>query len=110
MKVSLDIEKKDLIDRQKNLNSGIISLTDKERIMQNIQRQYKINESYYNFLLQKRADAQIQKASTSADNIILDKARLERVVNSGVKSKVYSFPKTPKPQNPKTPNKNYLRV
>jgi capsular exopolysaccharide synthesis family protein len=90
MKATLEIEKKDLSSRQKKLSSGIVSLTDKERIIQNIQRHYKINENYYNFLLQKRADAQIKKASNSPDNIILDKARASGVVNGGVKSKTYS--------------------
>lgn len=90
MRAALEIEKKDLVDRQNDLNSGIVSLTDKERTMQNIQRTYKINENYYNFLLQKRADAQIKKASNSADNIILDKARVGYVTNGGVKSKTYS--------------------
>ncbi len=90
MKVTQEIEKQDLIARQKELNSGIISLTDKERIMQNIQRHYKINENYYNFLLQKRADAQIKKASNSPDNIILDKARSSSAINSGDKGKTYS--------------------
>jgi len=90
MKATLEIEKKDLANRQKELSSGIVSLTDKERVMQNIQRHYKINENYYNFLLQKRADAQIKKASNSPDNIILDSARSSGAINAGDKSKVYS--------------------
>ncbi|HOU68729.1 MAG TPA: polysaccharide biosynthesis tyrosine autokinase [Paludibacteraceae bacterium] len=90
MKASLEIEKSNLLERQNELKSGIVSLTDKERTIQKIQRTYKINENYYNFLLQKRADAQIKKASNSADNIILDKARIGYIINGGVKSKIYS--------------------
>ncbi len=90
MKATLEIENRELANRQKELSSGIISLTDKERIIQNIQRHYKINENYYNFLLQKRADAQIKKASNSPDNIILDRARVSGEINSGEKRKVYS--------------------
>jgi capsular exopolysaccharide synthesis family protein len=90
MRATLEIEKKALLDRRKDLGAGIATLTDKERTIQNIQRHYKINENYYNFLLQKRADAQIKKASNSPDNIILDKARVDGIVNLGIKGKVYS--------------------
>ncbi len=65
-------------------------LTDKESQMINYQRAYKIHDNYYTFLMQKRAEAQIQKASNSPDNIILDKARISGVMNAGVKSKKYS--------------------
>ena len=90
MKATQEIEKNDLMSRQRDLSSGIVSLTEKERAIQNIQRHYKINENYYNFLLQKRADAQIKKASNSPDHIILDRARVSGVINSGTKSKTYS--------------------
>jgi capsular exopolysaccharide synthesis family protein len=89
MRATLNIEKRALLDRQKEVGTGIVTLTDKERIIQNIQRHYQINENYYNFLLQKRADAQIKKASNSPDNIILDKASVNGIINVGTKGNVY---------------------
>ena len=90
LRMTIEIEKSDLRGRQKELSSGIVSLTDKERVIQNIQRHHKINENFHNFLLQKRADAQIKRASNSPDIVILDKARTGGAINAGVKSKTYS--------------------
>ncbi len=42
-----------------------------------IQRQYKVNDQIYTYLLQKRAEAAIARASNVADNKILDYARGE---------------------------------
>jgi len=43
----------------------------------NIQRYYNLDNTMYNFLLQKRAEAEIQKSSTVSDLILLDKASAE---------------------------------
>lgn len=48
-----------------------------ERGLLTIQREFKLNDQIYNFLLQKRADAAISKASNVADNKILDEAMLQ---------------------------------
>ncbi len=63
---------------------------EKELMMINYERAYKINDNYYTFLLQKQSEAQIRKASNVSDNKILQKARISRVpVNAGDKTKVY---------------------
>ena len=90
MQVALDIQKKDLAERAEAVVAEMRQLPYKEQQLLKIQREFKINDDYYTFLMQKRADAQIQKASNSPDNIILDRARVASITNGGQKSKRYS--------------------
>ena len=87
----MDIQKADMQNRLQKLSAGMQELPYKEQQLLNIQRKFKINDDYYTFLVQKRADAQIQKASNSPDNIILDKARLASMTNAGEKNKAYTM-------------------
>ncbi len=64
-------QKQDLINQQIN------QLPANERQQINIEREYKLNNELYTFLLEKRAEAGITKASNIADNKILDIARPE---------------------------------
>lgn len=50
-------------------------LPSKERELIGIQRQLTVNDTYYTYLLQKRSEAQIQQASNSPDNMLIDVAR-----------------------------------
>jgi capsular exopolysaccharide synthesis family protein len=59
------------------IEAEMVQLPSTERILINIQRAYKLNDEIYNFLLQKRADAAIARASNVADNKILDISRSE---------------------------------
>ena len=52
-----------------------------------IERNYRIDENYYTFFRQKRAEAEIQKASNTPDNSIMDRARTTAVMNANAKSK-----------------------
>ena len=53
-----------------------------------IERNYRIDDNYYTFFLQKRAESEIQKASNMPDNEILDRARTTtKLVNEKVKKK-----------------------
>ncbi len=66
------------------------NLPEKELMMINYERAYKINDNYYTYLLQKQSEAQIRKASNVPDNKILQKARISQLpVNSGDKIKIY---------------------
>ncbi len=67
-------QKQDLINLQIN------RLPANERQQINIEREYKLNNELYTFLLEKRAEAGITKASNIADNKILDIARPENTV------------------------------
>ena len=53
-------------------------LPDKQQQLINYQRNFKFNEDTYKYLMQRRAEAQILKASYTPDNEILDIARAER--------------------------------
>lgn len=87
MRASLEIEKKDLETRYSDVEKEIQNLPTKELQMVAIERNYRIDDNYYTFFLQKRAEAEIQKASNTPDNTILDKARTTAVVNSKAKNK-----------------------
>lgn len=57
--------------------TGLINKMPKtERELLGIERKFKLNNEIYTFLLQKRSEAQIAKASNIPDNEIIDKARL----------------------------------
>lgn len=63
--------------KQDLINAQILQLPADERQQINIEREYKLNNELYTFLLEKRAEAGITKASNVADNKILDIARPE---------------------------------
>ena len=87
MRASLEIEKEDLQNRYKEVEKSIKTLPEKELQMVAIERNYRIDDNYYTFFLQKRAEAEIQKASNTPDNSIMDKARTTAVMNAKAKSK-----------------------
>lgn len=87
MQMSNNIQKKDLDRRLAEVDKQIQLLPEKELEMIGIERNYRMNDSYYTMFLQKRAEAQILKASNTPDNNILDRARTTSVTNSGEKSK-----------------------
>jgi capsular exopolysaccharide synthesis family protein len=87
MREALEIEKSDFEKRLSVLNRDIVELPKKELQMNAIERKYKMDDNYYTFFLQKRAESEILKASNSPDNNILDRARVLSVTNSGKKSK-----------------------
>ena len=87
MKASLEIEKADLKRRNNEVEEMIKTLPEKELQMVAIERNYRIDDNYYTFFLQKRAEAEIQKASNTPDNSIMDKARVQAIMNAKAKSK-----------------------
>lgn len=91
MRASLDIEKADLMDKNKEVNQKIAKLPTQENSMSNYQRRFQINDNYYAFLLQKRAESQVQKASNTPDNILLDNARIIELTNSSARGKTRLF-------------------
>jgi capsular exopolysaccharide synthesis family protein len=56
----------------RSVNARAAALPKTERQLLGIQREYKLNDELYSFLLQKHAEAQIQKASNSPDNEVID--------------------------------------
>ena len=90
MRASLEIEREDLRNRYAEVEKSIKQLPEKELQMVAIERNYRIDDNYYTFFLQKRAEAEIQKASNTPDNSIMDKARTTAVMNASAKKKTTS--------------------
>jgi len=57
------------------LNGEASNLPDKERQLLGFQRRFNLNNVLYNFLMEERANAQIQAASNTPDNVLVDPAR-----------------------------------
>lgn len=91
IRATLNIEKNDLIVKSREIQSKISQLPNQESQMANYERKFKIHDDYYTFLMQKRAESQIQKASNSADNVLLEKARIVAVTNGDVTAKTRSM-------------------
>ena len=87
MRAAMEIEKTDLQKRITEAESMLKTLPEKELQMVAIERNYRIDDNYYTFFLQKRAEAEIQKASNTPDNSIMDKARTTAIMNAKAKSK-----------------------
>jgi tyrosine-protein kinase Etk/Wzc len=60
------------LEQIKSVNEKATVLPRTERQLLGIERKYKLNDELYTFLLEKRAVAQMQKASNVADNEIID--------------------------------------
>jgi capsular exopolysaccharide synthesis family protein len=73
---SAQIQQRSIEKRIQDIEQEMNTLPAKERRLINIQRKYQINDNIYTFLLQKKAEAAISKASNTADNRIIDRARL----------------------------------
>ncbi len=71
---------KDVNDRISQVERELVKLPVTERQFLNIQREYNLNNETYNFLLKKRVDADISKASNVADNKVLDYAMAQNTV------------------------------
>jgi capsular exopolysaccharide synthesis family protein len=87
MRAAMDIEKADLQRRIDEAEAMLRTLPEKELQMVAIERNYRIDDNYYTFFLQKRAEAEIQKASNTPDNSIMDKARTLYIMNAKDKKK-----------------------
>jgi len=86
MQQSVKIAEDEVETRLGKLQSEINLLPSKEREFFVIQRKFMVNEGIYNFLLQRRAELGILKASTKPDNKIIDRASVKEKISpqSGV--------------------------
>lgn len=62
----------------------LMKLPEAERVLLNIDRRYALNNDVFNFLMRKRSEAQIQKASNTPDHKILDKAKINGIISPKV--------------------------
>jgi capsular exopolysaccharide synthesis family protein len=72
----------DLVDEE------IRKLPGTEKNLINIQRKYKLNDEIYNYLLQKRAETGIAKASNTPENKILDYSRADNAAKISPKEQL----------------------
>lgn len=86
-----DISIDEMNKRVSKIEAQITNLPKTEQQLGGFERKYKLNDAIYNYLLEKRAEAKITKASNLPDDIIIEPARQ---VGGGP-----IFP---------NPNKNYL--
>jgi len=66
----------DVNERISGIDEEVKKLPETERQMVNIQRKFDLNNTVYNYLMEKRAEAEIAKASNVADNRIIDHAQI----------------------------------
>jgi capsular exopolysaccharide synthesis family protein len=62
------------------LEKDLAKMPEKERALLNIQRRHTINDNIYNYLLQKRAEASIARASSLSDAFIVEYARNDEFI------------------------------
>ncbi len=91
MDASIGLEDANLNQRYSKAWGEIASLPQKERGLLNLERDYKINDAYYSYLLQRRTESQIQRASNMPDNRIVDTPRTVAVVNGSDKMNNYIY-------------------
>jgi capsular exopolysaccharide synthesis family protein len=72
---SNNIAMSEITEQIRTVNAQASALPVTERQLLGIERKYKLNDELYTFLLEKRAGAQIQKASNMPDNEIVDPAK-----------------------------------
>lgn len=75
----------------RRLNIDASGLPIKERQLLGIEREFNLNNVLYTFLLQKRAEAQIQKASNKPDNELVDPATADLMPIAPPAAMVYLF-------------------
>lgn len=83
------LENDDINKRYSKAYSELLNLPQQERKLLTYERDFKINDSYYAYLLQRRTESQIQKASNAPDNLIIDNPRVVGVVNGGERQNTY---------------------
>lgn len=83
-------DKDTLMRKYLELDDRLEDLSPLEREMLKYKRDYDLNQMYYQYLRQKRYEAQIQKASNTPDNFVLEEPRISGwQINSGIKRDRY---------------------
>lgn len=72
-----DISIDEMNKRISKIEGQINKMPKTEQQLGGIERKYRLNDAIYNYLLEKRAEAQITKASNLPDAVILEPARME---------------------------------
>lgn len=70
---------RDIDSRINQLSSKINQLPGTQRALFGIERKFKLNDAIYTFLLEKRSEAQITRASNMSDNEVIDNAVVDKL-------------------------------
>jgi len=62
--------------RIRKIEAEISQLPLTQRLLGNIERKYRLNDAIYNYMMEKRAEAKITKASNLPDDIIIEPAKM----------------------------------
>jgi len=82
---------RDIDKKIADLESKLESLPEQDRLWLDIERRFNLNNHLYNFLLEKKAEAGITKASTKADRQLVDPAVVnEAILVSPDSSSIYN--------------------
>ncbi len=81
----------DIDNRIAQLSSQISRLPTTEKELINIERKFNINNEIYTFLLQKRSEAEIARASNSPDYEVIDPAKISSVRQVAPKKQMIYF-------------------
>jgi len=82
---SNDLARQQIDTEEGQIEQQLLRLPVSEQELINIQRKYEVNNQFYTFLLEKRAEAGIQRASTVSNVRILDRANIYNVTPVGTK-------------------------
>jgi tyrosine-protein kinase Etk/Wzc len=85
---TIDITVKEINYRISRLSTEISQMPKTELQLKGIERKFKLNDEIYTFLLQKRSEAQIARASSMPDYEIVDPARIQIATIVSPKSKL----------------------
>ncbi len=93
LRTAIDMVIKNIELKEKELKSSLDKtineirlLPDLEREYANIERNYKLNDAIYTFLLQKHSENQIAKASNTPDNEVIDAPTITGLVSPNKKN------------------------
>jgi capsular exopolysaccharide synthesis family protein len=89
LKRSNNLAMSEVSDQIRTVNAQATALPVTERQLLGIERKYKLNDQLYTFLLEKRAGAQIQKASNMPDNEIIDTSDADAMPVKPKKHNIY---------------------
>ncbi len=74
----------------KQINNQAATLPSTERQLLGMERKFKLNDELYTFLMERRSEQQMQKASNVADNEVIDYAtESDAIIVSPKSSKIY---------------------
>ena len=83
---NIELKEKELKSSLDKTISEIKLLPDLEREYADIERNYKLNDAIYTFLLQKHSENQIAKASNTPDNEVIDSPAITGLVSPNKKN------------------------